>query len=398
MARIERNERRKYGKQWEVHWSWREGKGDSRVRRFGQRAFATKAEAEAFEADLRLKMSSGFVPNVAAGRLTFEEYAETWLSSLADLKPRTIEGYKQRLDCHVLPVFGAMEVRDIRRTHCEDYLRVLSAKGLTPPSIKHAYDPLKWVLQRAVQDDALVRNVAAGIRLPTDRSTGRSKPPAHFLSSEQVELLARELDAVPPYGLLVRFMAYTGLRAGEVAGLNVADVATGRVNVHRTREKIKGGWREGTPKSEKSKRLVPMPGWLREDMRDYLANGHPRGSEPDAPLWPGRHRYPDSVKLGELDWSEPWERGCFAKAAFRPALRRAGLPATVRLHDLRHTFASICAREGMTREMVMELMGHSSVVMTADYTHLFTSDKDAAVERLARPTLGALGDNVRRLA
>jgi integrase len=45
----------------------------------------------------------------------------------------------------------------------------------------------------------------------------------------------------------------------------------------------------------------------------------------------------------------------------------------------------------------MDLMGHSSVVMTAAYTHLFTDDLDAAVERLARPTLGALGDNVRRL-
>lgn len=319
------------------------------------------------------------------------------MGSLADLKPRTVEGYRQRLDCHVLPVFGSMEVRDIRRADCEDFVRTLAAKGLTPPSIKHAYDPLRRVLARAVKDDALLRNPADGVRLPTDRSTNRQKPQAHFLSAEQVELLARELDAVPPYGLLIRFMAYTGLRAGEVAGLNVADVATGRVNVHRTREKIKGGWRDGTPKSEKSKRVVPLPGWLRSDMRAYLADVHPHGDDAAAPLWPGRHRYPDSKTLGALDWSEPWERGCFAKAAFRPALRRVGLPPTVRLHDLRHTYASLSASAGVTREMLMDLMGHSSVVMTAAYTHLFTSDKDAAVELLGRPSLGSLGDNVRRL-
>jgi integrase len=395
VPRVIRNPDRKYGKQWEVRWSWYEGR--ERTRHFGQQAFATKADAVAFEAELRSSMARGYVPDVGKGRRTFEEYAGEWLESLSDLKPRTVEGYRQRLERHALPVFGAMEIRDIRRADCEDYVRALVAKGLTPPSIKHAYDPLRRILDRAVADDALVRNVADKVRLPTDRSTGRHKPEAHFLSAEQVELLARELDESPPYGLLVRFMAYTGLRAGEVAGLNVADVATGRVHVHRTREKVKGGWRESSPKSEKSKRHVSMPSWLRTDLRAYLADVHPRGTEPDAPLWPGRHRYPDLLTLGVLDWSEPWERGCFGKSVFRPALKRLGLPQTVRLHDLRHTYASLSASAGVKREELMDLMGHSSAVMTAAYTHLFTDDLDAAVERLVRPSVGVLGDNVRRL-
>jgi integrase len=209
---------------------------------------------------------------------------------------------------------------------------------------------------------------------------------APFLSPEQVEALAHVLDGHPPYGLLIRFIAYTGLRAGEVAGLNVGDVLLGRVQVHRTRDKVRGGWREGTPKSEASTRLVPLPPWLREELGRYLANEHPNGSDAASPLWPGRHRYPDLLTKGTLDWSEPWERDCFYRSAFKPALLRAGLPASVRLHDLRHTYASICASAGIPPYRVAAYLGHAQVTTTLSiYTHLFDADSTDDMDRLARP-------------
>jgi integrase len=102
--------------------------------------------------------------------------------------------------------------------------------------------------------------------------------------------LARQLDEQPPYGLLVRFMVYPDSGPVRSPGWTSltwrpdGSTSTGR------REKVKGGWREGTPKSEKSRRAVPMPGWLRADLRAYLAEQQPRGNDSDAPLWPGRHR------------------------------------------------------------------------------------------------------------
>ncbi|MFL6239303.1 MAG: tyrosine-type recombinase/integrase [Actinomycetes bacterium] len=326
------------------------------------------------------------------GRRRFAEYAEEWLASLKNIKPRTNEGYQQILAKHLVPAFGDFALREIRRSHVEDYVRELEALGLAPPTIKQAFMPLRRILARAVADEALATNPAAGIRLPTDHSTGRRKLRPSFLTPQQVEALAKVLDEHPPYGLLVRFMAYTGLRASELAALRIADISIGRVNVERTLEKVKGGWREGTPKSDNSTRQVPMPPWLVEDLRDYLAAQHPRGNDLAAPLWPGRHRYPDLLTLGELDWSQPWERDCFNKHAFKPALRCAGLPSTLRLHDLRHTYASICASQGIQPVRISRRLGHNSVSFTLDtYTHLFDSDEDADMALLERP-VAAVGN------
>jgi integrase len=376
-------EQRKYGKPWVVRWSWTDS---NRKRQSGEQAFHTKVQAEAFATDLNRDLLRGYIPNVGEGRRKLKEYADEWLTSLEDVKPRTREGYRSILDNHVIPTFGGYELREVRRSHVEDYVRALQAKGLTPPTIKQAVSPLVRILDRAVLDDALATNPAKGVRLPTDRSTGRSKPRPKFLTPEQVESLASVLDDHPPYGLLIRFMAYTGLRTSEVAGLRVGDIALGRVNVERTLEKVKDGWREGTPKSARSIRRVPMPKWLVADLRHYLSTVHPRGGDEEAPLWPGRHIFPDWTRLGELDWSEPWERDCFYKNKFKPVLVRAGLPSGVRLHDLRHTYASICASQGIAPVKISRHLGHATVGFTLDvYTHLFPDDDEADMALLGRP-------------
>ena len=101
---------------------------------------------------------------------------------------------------HVFPAFGGRQLRDIRRSDREGYVRALRAKGLAPPTIKHAYTPLKRVLARAVADEILATNPAAGVALPTDKSTGRVKPRPAFLTEDQVEALAGVLDAQHPTG------------------------------------------------------------------------------------------------------------------------------------------------------------------------------------------------------
>lgn len=387
--------RSSFAQRWVVLWSIRE----SGKRRFHEQRFPTKAAAQAFCDDLNAKFQQGHAPNVRDGRRPFKEYAERWLDSLHDVKPRTRASYETLLRVHVLPVFGEMQMREIRRSHVEDYVRGLRAKGLAPPTIKHAYTPLKRVLARAVADEILASNPADATALPTDKSTGRTKPRPQFLTEAQVEKLASELDGHPPYGLLVRFMAYTGLRAGEVSGLNVGDVLLGRIHVHRTRAKVRGGWATGSPKTDASERHVPLPGWLREDLAAYLATEHPRGREADAPLWPGRHRYPDLLTLGLMNWQEPWERGVFYKNVFKPALDRAGLPAAVRLHDLRHSYASICASRGIPAYRISRYMGHANVQTTLSiYTHLFATDELTDMDLLARPGVADAPREVLRLA
>jgi len=115
----------------------------------------------------------------------------------------------------------------------------------------------------------------------------------------------------PIYALAVMFAAFTGLRAGELAGLNVGDLtlpqvlgSAGSVNVTRTRRAVRGGWETSTPKSAKSRRVVPIDAWLADDLRALLANDHPHGRpanadyDPAAPLFPSRYGVTEPLPQG----------------------------------------------------------------------------------------------------
>ena len=119
------------------------------------------------------------------------------------------------------------------------------------------------------------------------RTTLSTRP----LTAPQVAALAAAVgERWPVYGLLVLFMAYTGLRAAEVQGLELRDLTLttgpdgklrGTVRVQRTKTRRKAEWVTGTPKSKTSRRTVPLPPWLAARMADYLAPNHcvvaPRG-------------------------------------------------------------------------------------------------------------------------
>ena len=115
----------------------------------------------------------------------------------------------------------------------------------------------------------------------------------------------------PIYALVVMFAAFTDLRAGELAGLNVGDLtlpqvlgSAGSVNVTRTRRAVRGGWETSTPKSAKSRRVVPIDAWLADDLRAFLANDHPHGRpanadyDPAAPLFPSRYGITEPLPQG----------------------------------------------------------------------------------------------------
>lgn len=405
MARIKKLQVGTYGKPYEVAWSWYDADG---ARHFRKQRFRTEREAKAKKREMEQAVADANLPDYAAGRASFGEWAERWYRAVAATsKPSTARGYRSILDASVLPAFGSRRIRSITTADLQDWVTTLIESGKTPPTIKHHVGTVRRVLAEAARSRAIAYNPALDVRLPTDRSVGRTKPEPRFLAAEEVVHLAEHLDTRAwPYGLLVTFAAYTGLRAGELAGLNIGDVDPLRsvVHVRRTRRKIKGGWEVHTPKSGKPRR-VPMPRWLGEDVAAYMAQ-HPRRANPDAPLWPGRRaggythgaRDTGAARNSELDYDKPWEPGTFYKRLFQPALVAVGLPAGrggVRLHDLRHTYASLSASAGIPAYRLAEYMGHASEIVTRTiYTHLFATDTDADMDLLQRPRLATPGAQV----
>jgi integrase len=190
------------------------------------KSFARKRDAERFLQHAEADKLRGQWVDPKWGRTTVRELAERWYATTVTLKPKTREDYRSLLNNHVLPAFGDRAVGSLDTLAVRGWLAGMVSKGLSPSRAKHAYYVLYAVLEAAIQAGALVRNPAAGVRAPRGRSREM-----HFLSAAEVERLAEEI--VPPYGTLVRFAAYTGLRAGELAAVRVKrlDLLRGTVRV-----------------------------------------------------------------------------------------------------------------------------------------------------------------------
>jgi integrase len=209
--------------------------------------------------------------------------------------------------------------------------------------------------------------------------------------------------------LLTLFAAYTGLRAAEIAGCEVGDLTftpgpagvRAWINVRRAKKRRGGRWVVNRLKSAKSVRTVPLPSWLAERMADYLAQ-HPRAEEPTAPLWPNRalggSRRRGQRAVAPLDFSEPVDASAFYKNVLRPALETVGLPASrpatndapavrgVRLHDLRHTFATLQLSAGVHFMQVSKWLGHSNFTLTLDVYGDYIPEQDGgALNTLPEP-------------
>lgn len=379
-------------KSWECRWSFTvtDSVSGKPIRRFQKRRFRTKAEALAHKRAVEERAATNLSVDHSPGKEPFRLWAERWLHSLeGKKKPGTLRGYRCILNSSVLPAFGDLRIAAITPADIDEWLTGLRTgkatshgRPLTPPTIHRHFGVLRLVFKYAARMGAIVQSPALNAELPTDRSTGRQKPEPVFLTPAQVEALAVQLPE--PYDLLVRFLAYTGLRVAEASGLNVGDVdlfAARQIAVRRTRKKVNGGWEVHTTKNGKPRRVPLLPAWLRDDMAAFLKK-HPNRDNPDAPLWPGTAALRTKGQSGvqrSIDWDKPWEPGTFHKRQYKPALVRAGLPPRTRQHDLRHTAASIMLGQGVEPIWVAEYLGHSLQVLTTTYAHLMPDTVDRHV-------------------
>ncbi|SRX95102.1 Phage integrase [Moorella thermoacetica ATCC] [Mycobacterium shimoidei] len=380
--------------------------GKTRAR---QESYPTREAAEARRDELNhAKHNIGGTAALAdakkAAARPFAEFADGWLArqhakvSDGDMKQSTYDLYQKILRAQVLPRFGGKAIGAITVMDCEQFRADLVTTHC-PRSVRNVWQVLRHVLRYAYQHNAIIAVPTDAIDRTTakhavgDKAAFEHKP----LTAPQVAALAAKVgERYPVYELLVLFMAYTGLRAAEVQGLEVRDLmlttgpdgnTRGSVRVQRTKTRRKAQWVTGTPKSKTSKRAVPLPPWLATRMAAYLADTHADASNPTAPLWPRRGRGNHVVKP-PLEWSGPLDLNGLQSKIIRPALEAIGLPASrparaaddgtvlpatngVRLHDLRHTAAVLWLTNGVHFLQVSKWLGHSSYVLTlttyADY-------------------------------
>ncbi|MGP9838034.1 site-specific integrase [Arthrobacter sp. 179] len=328
-----------------------------------KRGFKTKRDAELFLASVEVSKAKGEYIDPAAARVTIAELGPAWLGRQTHLKPSAFRPVESAWRIYVLARWGSVAVSDIRKTAVQQWVSELSSGDETtkPPrrpkgatTVIRAYGVLAAILDEAVDDRRILTNPSRGVNLP------RKVKKAHvYLSHEQVH----ELAAVSKYPLLVRTLAYCGLRWGEATGLRVCDVDTGRgrLNIEQNAVAVGGKIIVGTPKNHR-RRSVPFPRFLADGLAAECA---------------GRHRE---------DLVFPGPDGSYLKTArvhddnfswFASAVRKADVPR-ITPHDLRHTAASFAVSAGANVKAVQRILGHSSAAMTLDvYADLFDDDLDA---------------------
>jgi integrase len=304
---------------------------------------------------------------------TFHEFASEWLQARElGLRPATVRLYRYQLTYHLLPFFAKHRLSEItveevdRYRTAKVYERERGISRMSNGSINKTIGRLAQILAVAVEYGHIDRNPALGQR----RRLKAAKPVSKWLDSEQVAPLLRaagELDAearcddTRSRKPLLATLILAGLRVGEALALrwqNV-DLAMGRLRI------------EGA-KTDAGVRVVD----LSPDLRDYLAT-HKAGSrfgQADDLVFPtreGRLQNSNNVRNRTL-------RGAIERANERLAKKRLPLiPAKLKTHELRHTFASLLFEAGATVPYVMDQLGHADPKVTLSiYTHVLGRKPD----------------------
>lgn len=335
---------------------WRARYRDSAGREHS-RHFKRKVDAQRWLDEVTTAVTTGMYVDPGRSRITVGEWSRRWLETKVDLKPSTRARYEGLLRVNVLPRWGEIRLADVTHEGVAAWIADLTASGLSAATVRQAHRVLSLTFSLAVRDGRLARNPADHVPLP--RAAKHEKV---FLTVDQVERLA---DAAGEYRLVILFLAYTGLRFGELSALRVRrlDLMRRRAEIVEAVAEVGGRAVFSTPKSHQV-RSVPIPRFLVDELAQHVA-----GQNPDDFVF-------TSPRGGLLRLQN------FRHTVFDRAARTAGLERLTP-HGLRHTAASLAITSGADVKVVEQMLGHASATMTLDlYGHLYGDRLDEVADRM----------------
>lgn len=341
----------------------------ARVKHHGRevatRVFDRKRDAETWEEDQKRRLRVGEWFDPRRGRIALAVVAEDWIASRVTVKRNTRTADLVAWTQHIEPKFGKVPVASITTADVSTWVGRLVSAGCQPSTASRYLATFRGLMAFAVQDGRISINPVAAVKAPT---AGRVRREGLFLTVAEVDHL---VDACRgPYAELVRVLALAGLRWGELAGLRVGD----RVRVPgeglRLQRAVMASSSRGdlfvdTLKNKRARTVPLVPSLLPvverwaegKSAEDWLFHA-PRGGPLSESNW-----------KRSVDWSG--------------ATHRLGKPR-LRVHDLRHSCASIWLGAGADPKVVQRILGHASAAMTTDlYGHLIDQNLWDAASRVA---------------
>ncbi|MBI3651094.1 MAG: site-specific integrase [Acidobacteria bacterium] len=334
----------------------------------------SKSEAKEIAEELRQQLKQGTEPFEHKG--TLDEFLDQWLETQKQkVTERTYEDYVGTMRLYVRPILGKHKLADLRPLDIQSLVNKLVKKGLSPRTVRYAVSILTRALKRAVIWKLLSHNPATDVELP--------KYVKREMKSLTEEEAIKFLEACQKdkYGLMFELALITGLRPEEYLGLQWTDIDFQHetLTIRRTLvwKRWKYEWYFGEPKSEKSKRTLPLPSYLLKELTKWRLEQNEK-----------------RLKLGE-EWMHynlifPSDSGTplsirnLDRRHFKPILVNAELP-NIRLYDLRHSCATLLLADGENLKVVSERLGHADgALVLRTYSHCTPSMQKSATDRLER--------------
>ncbi len=342
-------------------------------RQVSKQGFITKRDAEAALRELSQSVDKGTLAK--RSMRTLGDYLDEWHELQEDrLRPTTWHSYAIAID-RIKRRLGQSKLQALEPLELERFYAYLLAdggrfgKGLSPKTVRNTHTVLRKALSDAERLGLVGRNAAVSARAPSDDRTEYQT-----WSSDELRTF---LDVARDHRLFAAFVLLmtTGMRRGEVLGLRWFDVDfdDNSLSVANTWTTTAKGHRvSGPPKTLKSRRQVYLDPATVDALRSHRARQNEERLAA-GPAWDTDCKYVFTDELGGR-----FDPETFSKL-FRRYAAQADLPE-IRLHDLRHSYATLALKAGIHPKVVSEQLGHATVGITLDlYSHVTPSiARDAA--------------------
>jgi integrase len=295
--------------------------------------------------------------------LIVDEYLDRWLSDAVrgSVRQSTFDRDSYLVRVHVKPIIGKRKLSKLTPLDVQGLYRHRLDGGLSPSTVQKVHHVLHKALSQAVKWNLIPRSPADAVKALRPASE-EMRP----LSAEEARRLLGMVKGDRVEALYVLAIT-TGMRRGELLGLKWSDIdlENTRLSIRRTLTRTNNGKRValGDPKTKKSRRTVPLTAQAVEALRGHLER---QLGEIEAL----GDLYDDQGLVFTTQVGTPINPSNLRQRSFTPLLKKAGLPR-IRLHDLRHTCATLLLSKGVHPKFVQELLGHATIAITLDtYSHV----------------------------
>jgi len=331
---------------------------DLNKKRRRERVGPSKRAAEIRLAQVKQELAEGKVlPEKQKGMIPFSEFWEKFY--MPYIQNTNSPGWvkrKQQIYKHLYKFFGSKKLKEITRLDVEKFRQARLSEGVTPAEVNREVAVLKHCLNYAIKIDMLSINPASRIGSLREKAEDAWHP----LTKEQAKKLTEAMsEGARP---IIEFALATGLRISNILNLQWEQVDLQQRKLIIASEETKA----------KKQLVLPLSKWAVKILEQHrLKRQH-------------GHQIDTGYVFINQETGKPYTVDGL-RSTFKRALKRAGLPESIRLHDLRHTFASWAIEAGVDFRILKELLGHSTLEMALRYTHLSHKTLLQQIDRIPFP-------------